>query len=45
VLNYPNGLHAFEVEDFRAETTEPANVAQTERILRTTIAWITEAAR
>jgi acetyl esterase/lipase len=45
VLNYPNGMHAFEVEDFRPEVRQPANVAQTARILRTTIAWITETVR
>lgn len=45
VLNYPKGLHAFEVEDFRAETREAANVTETARILRTTIAWITETVR
>jgi dienelactone hydrolase len=42
VLNYPNGVHAFEVEDNRPEPKEPANIAATERILRTTMHWIGE---
>lgn len=45
LLNYPDGVHAFEVEDFRPDITQPANVAQTTRILRTTIAWIQETLR
>lgn len=45
VFNYPNGLHAFEVEDFRTEPKEAANVVQTARILRTTLAWISETVR
>ena len=40
VLNYPAGVHGFEVEDDRPGTREPANVAETERILRTTLHWI-----
>ena len=40
VLNHPNGVHAFEVEDNRPEPKEPANIAETERILRTTMHWI-----
>ena len=39
-LNYPAGLHAFEVEDPRPETKEPANVEQSERILRVTLDWM-----
>lgn len=39
-LNYPAGLHAFEVEDTRPEPKDPANIAQTERILRVTLDWI-----
>ena len=39
-LNYPAGLHAFEVEDTRPETKDSANVAQTERILRVTLDWM-----
>jgi dienelactone hydrolase len=45
VLNYPNGVHAFEVEDNRPEPKEPANIAETERILRTTMHWIREQLR
>jgi dienelactone hydrolase len=44
IMNYPNGLHAFEVEDQRPETREPGNMAETERILRTTMHWIRERA-
>lgn len=40
VLNYPEGLHAFEVEDVRPEPKQPANVAETARILRFTLDWI-----
>jgi dienelactone hydrolase len=40
VLNYPAGVHAFEVEDLRPEPKEPANVAETGRILRFTLDWI-----
>jgi len=40
VLNYPEGVHAFEVEDLRPEPKEPANVAETGRILRFTLDWI-----
>ena len=42
VLNYPAGVHAFEVQDQRPEPKEPANIAETERILRTTMHWIRE---
>jgi dienelactone hydrolase len=42
VMNYPAGVHGFEVEDTRPEPKEPANVAETERILRTTMHWIRE---
>ena len=42
IMNYPAGVHAFEVEDHRPEPKEPANVAETERILRTTMHWIKE---
>jgi hypothetical protein len=45
VLNYPNGVHGFEVEDNRPEPKEPANIAETERILRTTMHWIREQAK
>jgi dienelactone hydrolase len=39
-INYPGGLHAFEVEDLRAEVTQPANIDGAERILGVTIDWI-----
>jgi dienelactone hydrolase len=42
VLNYPAGLHGFEVEDTRPETKTPENITETERILRTTMHWIRE---
>jgi len=42
VMNYPAGVHGFEVEDTRPEPKEPANIAETERILRTTMHWIRE---
>jgi hypothetical protein len=42
VMNYPAGLHAFEVEDNRPEPKEPANIAETERILRNTMHWLKE---
>ena len=42
VMNYPAGVHGFEVEDNRPEPKEPANIAETERILRTTMHWIRE---
>ena len=42
VMNYPAGVHAFEVEEHRPESKEGANVAETERILRTTMHWIKE---
>ena len=40
LINYPDGLHAFEVEDFRPEVTQASNVAATGRILRSTLDWI-----
>jgi dienelactone hydrolase len=40
VFNYPAGLHAFEVEDHRPEPKEPANIVETERILRLTLDWL-----
>lgn len=42
VMNYPAGVHAFEVEDHRPEPKDPANIAETERILRTTLHWVKE---
>ena len=42
VLNYPAGMHGFEVEDNRPEPKTPENIAETERILRTTMHWIRE---
>ena len=42
VMNYPAGVHAFEVEDNRPEPKEPANIAETERILRNTLHWLRE---
>ncbi|HVH56502.1 MAG TPA: dienelactone hydrolase family protein [Vicinamibacterales bacterium] len=42
IMNYPAGVHGFEVEDTRPEPKEPANIAETERILRTTMHWIRE---
>ena len=42
VMNYPAGVHAFEVEDDRPEPKEPANIAETERILRNTMHWVRE---
>ena len=42
MINYPAGVHAFEVEDTRPEPKDPANLAETERILRTTMHWIHE---
>lgn len=40
VMNYPEGMHGFEVEDFRPEVKTPANVAATGRILQMTLEWI-----
>lgn len=42
VMNYPAGVHAFEVEDNRPEPKEPGNIAETERILRNTMHWLRE---
>jgi dienelactone hydrolase len=42
VMNYPAGVHGFEVGDTRPEPKDPANIAETERILRTTMHWIRE---
>jgi hypothetical protein len=42
VMNYPAGVHAFEVEDNRPEPKEPANIVETERILRNTMHWVRE---
>lgn len=40
VINYPQGLHAFEVEDFRDEVKTPANREASARLLDQTLAWI-----
>jgi len=40
VINYPQGLHAFEIEDFRPEPKTAENRAETARIMKFTLEWI-----
>jgi dienelactone hydrolase len=45
VVNYPQGLHAFEVKDTRPETQTPENVAQTKALFAQTFAFLKQALR
>jgi dienelactone hydrolase len=45
LVNYPEGLHAFEVRDGRPEVRAPANVARTQALLAQTFAFLKAALR
>jgi len=45
VVNYPQGLHAFEVKDARPEPQTPENVAQTQALFAQTFAFLKHALR